>query len=198
MTLVKFCGIRRNEDIEAVNDLKPDYIGFVFYKKSKRYVTPKIAEKLKNMLAPGILSVGVFVDEEEENVAGLLNKGIIDIAQLHGNEDEKYIEKLRNMTTKKIIRAFKIRSEADLKAARNSTADYILLDSGAGTGNVFDWKLIKDIGRPFFLAGGLEPENVKEAIEKINPFALDVSSGIETEGFKDRGKMERFLRNAGR
>jgi phosphoribosylanthranilate isomerase len=190
---IKLCGLTRPEDIKCANSLKPDYIGFVFAKKSKRYVSPDTAFKLKELLLPKIKAVGVFVNEDIRNVAILLNSNIIDIAQLHGDEDETYIKKLRILTDKPIIKAFKIKTRDDLPGVKNSSADYILLDSGSGSGNVFDWDLIKSIDRPFFLAGGLNPENIEEAIRTVKPFAIDVSSGIETDGFKDEAKMSEFV-----
>ncbi len=193
---IKLCGLTRPEDIKCANSLKPDYIGFVFAKKSKRYVSPDTAFKLKELLLPKIKAVGVFVNEDIRNVAILLNSNIIDIAQLHGDEDETYIKKLRILTDKPIIKAFKIKTRDDLPGVKNSSADYILLDSGSGSGNVFDWDLIKSIDRPFFLAGGLNPENVEEAIRTVKPFAIDVSSGIETDGFKDEEKMSDFVSTA--
>ena len=192
MTKIKLCGLSRIEDIEAVNKLSPEYIGFVFAPKSKRYVTFEKAAKLKQQLKENILSVGVFVDESPEKIADLLNENIIDIAQLHGHETEGYIQTLRTITDKPIIKAFKVKSDTDLNVIENSTADYILLDSGAGTGSVFNWKLIQNIKRPFFLAGGLSIENINEAIHMLHPYAVDVSSGIETDGFKDPVKMEAF------
>ncbi len=193
---IKLCGLTRPEDIKCANRLNPDYIGFVFAKKSKRYVSPDNAFKLKELLLPKIKVVGVFVNEDIRNVAILLNSNIIDIAQLHGDEDETYIKKLRILTDKPIIKAFKIKTRDDLPGVKNSSADYILLDSGSGSGNVFDWDLIKSIDRPFFLAGGLNPENVEEAIRTVKPFAIDVSSGIETDGFKDETKMSDFVSTA--
>lgn len=196
MTKVKLCGLSRPCDIEAVNKLKPEYIGFVFAKKSKRYVSSEKALQLKQSLSSDIKAVGVFVNETVENVAALLQKGIIDMAQLHGTEDDEYIAQLRALTDKPIIKAFKIATEEDIKNAILSKADYILLDSGAGTGVVFDWQLIKDIERPYFLAGGLSIDNVAEAVDLLHPFAVDVSSGIETDGLKDEIKMAKFVANA--
>ena len=192
MTRIKLCGLSRPCDMEAASVLKPDYIGFVFARKSKRYVTPEQAAELKRLLAPDIAAVGVFVNEMPETVAALLNNDVIDIAQLHGTEDEDYIKRLRQLTGKPIIRAFRIMNAGDIQCAEKSGADYVLLDSGAGTGTVFDWKLIRDIKRPYFLAGGLSPDNVAEAVAKLHPFAVDVSSGIETEGVKDKSKMAAF------
>ena len=250
MVKVKFCGLRRPEDIEAVNELGIDYAGFVFAKKSKRYVDPGTALELKKKLSPGITTVGVFVDEAPEDVARLIKDGVIDIAQLHGSEDDAYIARLRGLiepfdenvnpdsdnkstnkddrckydgmisefnesermrgkeikayntlseeTQIKIIKAYKIDTDEDVRKANVSTADMILLDSGSGSGKEFDWSLLKEMKRPYFLAGGLDPTNAADAIEKLSPYALDVSSGIETDGFKDKEKMTRFMERIGR
>lgn len=196
-TKIKICGLRRMEDIEAVNRLMPDFVGFIFWEKSKRHVTPEQAETLKKRLDPEILAVGVFVDEQIKVVSDLLNRGIIDIAQLHGHEDEKYISDLRKCTEKPLIQAFQIRSEesADeiLKKAKNSTAEYVLIDSGMGSGKSFNWDLLKDFPREYFLAGGLDPENVGEAVARTSAFAVDVSSNVETDGEKDEKKMKAFV-----
>lgn len=194
MMKIKICGLSRECDIEAANALMPDYIGFVFYKKSKRYVSPEKAFALKNILNPVIKAVGVFVDEPIERIVKLLDNSIIDIVQLHGSEDEDYIKELRRFTDRPIIKAFCINSEDDVIKANKSIADYVLLDAGMGSGNVFDWKLINKISRPYFLAGGLSVQNAEKAIELLNPYALDVSSGMETDGFKDKNKMELFIK----
>ncbi len=194
MTRIKLCGLSRPCDIEAANALLPDYIGFVFAKKSRRYVVPEKAKALREKLNPAIKAVGVFVREEPEVVAGLLNDGIIDLAQLHGGEDEAYIARLRTLTDRPLIQAFRVEAPADLDRARASSADYILLDNGAGgTGSAFDWSLLRGFDRPYFLAGGLGPGNVAEAIAALQPFAVDVSSGIETDGCKDIEKMKAFV-----
>ena len=193
MTKIKLCGLRRAEDIEAANLLKPDYIGFVFYKKSKRYISYEEAKILKSMLS--IKAVGVFVDENPKVVANLLEKGIIDLAQLHGSEDETYIKALRKLTDKPLIKAFQIKTTEELKKAEASSADMILLDAGTGDGVSFDWDILKSFNRPYFLAGGMTPENVSPAIEKLHPYGVDVSSGIETDGFKDLKKMREFVYN---
>lgn len=192
MTKIKFCGLFQACDIEAANELNPEYVGFVFAEKSKRYITPEKAKELKHLLDPEIKAVGVFVNENPERAACLLNNDIIDIAQLHGSENEDYIRQLRNLTDKPIIKAFRIETVKDIADAESCTADHILLDSGAGTGTVFDWKLIQDIGRPYFLAGGLDTHNVENAVKLLHPFAVDVSSGIETDGVKDKIKMTEF------
>ena len=193
MSKIKLCGLSRKCDIEWANALKPEYIGFVFWSKSKRNVPPEKAKELKDLLSPDIKAVGVFVDEPIENVAELLNDNIIDIAQLHGGEDEEYIKKLRTFSGKPIIKAFLLKSESDAERAEKSTADYILVDSGTGTGKSFDWELLKNISRPYFLAGGLCCENISQAITALDPYAVDVSSGIETNGCKDKNKMAAFV-----
>lgn len=193
MTKIKLCGLSHPCDIEAANAIKPEYIGFVFAPNSKRYVTPEKAKKLKQMLVPNIKTVGVFVNEEIEVIAKLLHDGMIDIAQLHGNEGEDDIQRLRHLTDKPIIKAFRIQTARDIADAQSCTADYVLLDSGAGTGTVFNWNLIQSINRPYFLAGGLSPDNAKDAVTMLHPFAVDVSSGIETDGVKDKTKMAKFV-----
>ena len=183
MTKIKLCGLSRTEDIETVNELKPEYVGFVFAPESRRYVTPQTE----------IQAVGVFVNESPKKITELLHSGIIGIIQLHGDEDEDYIRRLKQHTDKPIIKAFRVETENDIADAERCSADYILLDSGAGTGTVFDWKLLMNIRRPYFLAGGLSPDNVGKAVTTLHPFAVDVSSGIETGGTKDKEKMTAFV-----
>ena len=191
MTKIKLCGLSRPQDILAANQLRPEYIGFVFAPKSSRYISSGQARELKALLSPQIRAVGVFVNEGIDRVEELLNSGVIDLAQLHGSEDADYIRKLRTRTGKPVIQAFRITSEEDVRRAEHSVADHILLDAGAGT--VFDWDLLRQTQRPYFLAGGLEPENVKGAVERLHPYAVDVSSGIETDGVKDPEKMAAFV-----
>ncbi|MBP5179773.1 MAG: phosphoribosylanthranilate isomerase [Clostridiales bacterium] len=192
MTKIKLCGLMRAEDIEAANEIRPDFVGFVFWGKSHRSVSRDKASELKKMLDPAVKAVGVFVDEDINVVKSLLAGGIIDIAQLHGSEDDGYIRELQESTGKAVIKAFKVRSKDEVKMAEQSPADYILLDSGAGTGVAFDWKLLEDAGRPYFLAGGLGVDNVAEAVRSLHPYAVDVSSGIETDKVKDVKKMAAF------
>ncbi|MCQ2508613.1 MAG: bifunctional indole-3-glycerol-phosphate synthase TrpC/phosphoribosylanthranilate isomerase TrpF [Dorea sp.] len=191
---VKFCGLKRPVDIEAANALKPDYIGFVFYKPSKRYVTPEQAKELKALLDPKITAVGVFIDEPMEFVADLLQQGIIDMAQLHGNEDEDYIKKLGQLAGKKIIKAFLVKGEAEITNAEQSSADMVLLDAGIGGGKTFDWSLKKKKKKPYILAGGLGLSNINLVMKEIGPYGVDVSSGIETDGVKDIEKMTAFMK----
>ena len=193
MTKIKLCGLSRIEDIQTANKLKPDYVGFVFAERSKRRVSPLKATELKSKLDPEVKAVGVFLDDNLDLVAAMLNLGIVDLVQLHGSEDEAYIEKVRSITNKPIIKAFIINSIDDVKAAESSTADYILLDGGKGSGKAFDWTLLKDIKRPYFLAGGLNPDNAADAVRKLKPYSVDVSTGIETDGLKDAEKMAAFV-----
>ena len=193
MTRIKMCGLRRAEDIAAVNELRPEYIGFVFFRGSKRYITPETAKGLRERLNPGIRAVGVFVDEEPETVARLLEDGVIDLAQLHGHEDEAFLKEMRKRTDKPLIQAFRVRSAEDVRRAQDSSAEGILLDAGAGDGKTFDWEWLQAAGRPYFLAGGLNPGNVSRAVRELKPWAVDVSSGIETDGFKDLDKMRSFV-----
>lgn len=192
MTKIKFCGLKREADIEAANALKPDFIGFVFAKDSRRYISPENAAVLKSRLSPEISAVGVFVNERPESIASLLDKGVIDLAQLHGDEDEAYISRLKELTGNPVIKAFRISSASEAVKASASSADMILLDSGTGSGRTFNWQLIKEIRRPYFLAGGLDSENAGNAIRLLHPWAVDVSSGIETGGLKDIEKMAAF------
>lgn len=194
MTKIKLCGLMRPCDIETANLLMPEYIGFVFAKNSKRYVSREQAAALKKMLHPDITAVGVFVDEDMKNIKALLDEGIIDAVQLHGREDEGYIRHLRSLTDKLIIKAFRVEDRNDIKRAQESPADYVLLDSDkGGTGTAFDWQLLPHIDRPYFLAGGLTADTVGEAVRRWQPYAVDVSSGIETDGHKDAEKMRAFV-----
>ena len=194
MTRIKLCGLSRPEDILAANALRPEYVGFVFAQKSRRRVALEQARALRASLRGDILAVGVFVREDVREVAALINGGIIDLAQLHGGEDFDYVRRLRTLTAGKLIQAFRVSGPADLRRAAQSPADYILLDNGAGgTGEAFDWSLLKGFKRPYFLAGGLDPGNAEAAVAALRPFAVDVSSGIETAGVKDRNKMKQFV-----
>ncbi len=194
MTKIKLCGLMRPCDIEAANALRPEYIGFVFAPDRRRYIPPEQAAELRKLLCPDIQAVGVFVREEPERVADLLNRGVIDLAQLHGGESADDIRRLRQLTDKELIQAFRVETEEDIRRAERSPADHILLDSGkGGTGRSFNWELLRETARPYFLAGGLTPENAGRAVRTLAPYGVDVSSGIETDGKKDKEKMRRFV-----
>lgn len=191
MTKIKMCGLSRLRDIEYANEVKPEFIGFVFAEKSRRYVAPEKASELRQKLDSRIIPVGVFVDADIDFIVKLVNRGAIDIVQLHGSEDESYIESLRKLVNVPIIQAFRIEKISDTEKAELSTADYVLLDSGGGSGKAFDHSLI-NIKRPYFLAGGLTPENVGEISRRLEPYAVDASSSLETDGYKDINKMRAF------
>lgn len=197
MTRIKICGLKRPEDIACVNQQMPDYIGFVFAERSKRAVTPAQAAALKAQLHENIKAVGVFVDTPVEFMASLVEAGILDVIQLHGHETNQTIAALRQKTDAPIIQAFRIASAADVRVAEQSAADFVLLDHGAGgTGEAFDWSLISGLSRPFFLAGGLTPENVAQAIAQVHPYGVDTSSGVEGNGGKDPEKIKKFIAQA--
>jgi len=184
---IKICGLFREEDIDFVNEAMPDYIGFVFA-KSRRQVTKETAKKLKNKLDKKILSVGVFVNEDIKRIAEICDENIIDFVQLHGDEDDKYISDLKKVCSKKIIKAIKVKTATDIIRWRNCQADYLMFDAGMGQGKTFDWNLLNNFIRPYFLAGGINENNIESAI-KLNPYCIDVSSGVETNKVKDRQKI---------
>ena len=194
MTKIKICGLRRQEDVTYVNECLPDYAGFVFA-KSRRQVTKEQVRELKKNLHPAITAVGVFVNEPAENVAELLNKEVIQIAQLHGDEDEVYIQELRTrMQRGKLMKAIRVTKRQDITQAEMLPVDYLLYDAFSGneyggTGKVFDWSLLSEVERPYFLAGGINIDNVEEAVRRWQPYAIDLSSAVETDGWKDREKI---------
>lgn len=195
MTKIKICGLKSIADINIVNKLLPEYVGFVFYPPSKRFLEHVQARILKDKLSSLIKCVGVFVNASMEEIIELVENKIIDVVQLHGDEDDAYIRELKlNLPENtEIIKAFLIKNESDIKKANNSIADYILLDNGLGTGEVFDWSLVSKINRKFFLAGGLSVDNVSKAIELVKPYCVDVSSKVETDGIKDEKKIQSFV-----
>lgn len=195
MVKIKICGIRRLEDIDIVNKYKPDYIGFVFA-NSKRQVSHECARELKSKLNTDIISVGVFVNAAQDDILKLFNEDIIEVAQLHGEESEDYVNVLKEKTNNEliIINAIEMSENKDILKYDNSKADYLLLDSGKGSGKTFDWRLIRsDLKKEFFLAGGINSTNIEEAINQFNPYAIDLSSSLETDGFKDENKIKEIM-----
>ena len=198
---VKICGLRRPEDADIVNEVRPDYAGFIFAPDRKRYIPPEKAEKIRKRLDPSIRSVGVFVNAKQEEILRTLETVHLDAVQLHGQETEEYIGSLRQAMEEAsaaqaplIIKAFRICTEHDVRMAEASSADLILLDNGAGgTGESFDWNLLRDIKRDFLLAGGISAGNAEEAVRKAAPWGLDVSSSLETDGCKDPEKIRKFM-----
>lgn len=191
---IKLCGLFRDEDVTLANRAKPDYVGWVFA-PSRRQVSVEWARRARSRLDARIPAVGVFVDEAAERVIALLKEGVIDIAQLHGSESEDYIARLQGEAGKPVIKAVRVAGPKDVALHLGSRADYLLLDAGAGQGRAFDWRWIGAPGRPFFLAGGISLENIDRA-RALAPFAVDVSSGVETDGVKDEQKILELVRRA--
>lgn len=191
---LKFCGLTREADIRAANETRPDYIGFVFA-ESRRRVTDEQAARLRVQLAPGIQAVGVFVNDDPTHIAELANHGVIDLIQLHGGESAAYIRRLRTMTATPVIYAVRVGTHEDIERVKPYSVEYFLLDTCTkdaygGSGKTFDWSLIGAVGKPYFLAGGLNESNIPRAM-RTGAYALDLSSGIETDGVKDAAKMRR-------
>ena len=189
---IKLCGMFRDCDIDYVNEAQPDYIGFiVMFPKSHRNIDLETALRLKKRLSTNIKSVAVSVDAPIEIFAEFAKRGVADLLQLHGSENAEYIAELRKLTDVPLIKAVKVASPEDIIRAQELDVDYLLLDSGTGSGKVFDHSLIdkERITKPFFLAGGLTPENVREAALRVKPYGVDMSSGIETDKVKDREKI---------
>ncbi|MFH0763806.1 MAG: phosphoribosylanthranilate isomerase [Candidatus Omnitrophota bacterium] len=204
MTRIKICGITNKIDAVGAADLGADMLGFVFYKNSKRYVSPAMAEDIINELGPGIGKVGVFVDETMEFVMNAAEDAGLNMLQFHGDETPEYCAYFRGRF--KVIKAFRLKERDDLKAINNYNTDYYLLDtykrdSIGGTGEAFDWKILKDfeILRPVILSGGLTPANISAAIKEVAPYAVDVSTGVESSpGKKDMTLLKKFVENVRR
>lgn len=200
MTKVKICGLKTISDINAVNLISPNYIGFVFA-ESKRQINKQTAKLLKSYLSPNIKPVGVFVNEPIKYVIEFCNENIIDIVQLHGDETENYINQLKQYINNPIIKAIRVKEDCNLmldQIIQSKLCDYYLFDSYhpkqyGGVGKTFKWSLIENIEKPFFLAGGINITNVKTAIQSVNPYCIDVSSSVETNGIKDFYKMKQLV-----
>lgn len=191
-TKIKFCGLRREEDVKYAASLGAGFMGFILSDRFKRFISPENVGRLKEF-ASSAKTVGVFVDEPMDYVVSAAKTAKLDMIQLHGSEDEEYIAGIKRKTGLPVIKMIKPVSLNDIMAAQHSIADLILLDSGAGgTGKAFDWSLAESLERDYILAGGLNPGNVGEAVKRLKPFAVDVSSGVETEGIKDLEKMRAF------
>ncbi len=197
MTKIKICGLSRLEDIQAVNEYLPDYVGFVFA-SSKRQVSVAKAQDLKNHLSEKIAAVGVFVNEELCRIKEIYDRGIIDLVQLHGDESAEYMDNLKKLIDAPLIKAIRIEGRQSLAAVEDCAADFILVDSSygsayGGSGHTFDWSLLPSpLGKRFFLAGGINLDNVNQAVA-LSAYCLDVSSGVETNGFKDPAKISNII-----
>lgn len=194
MTKIKICGLSKMCHIDYVNEARPEYIGFVFA-KSKRQVNLETARALRQALNKEIKAVGVFVNEPLENIINIVRNQIIEVVQLHGNEDETFIKNLKSTIHVPVIKAVKVEKSFDVEKVQECSADFLLFDSGAGgTGQCFDWDLIKKVNKPFFLAGGINVTNVNRGINNLNPYGVDVSSGVEVDEEKNREKILQFVR----
>ena len=191
MKKIKICGLKRREDIEYVNKYQPDYIGFVFAGKKRKLTYDQVVD-LKKYLTSSIQVVGVFVNEDISFVEKLVKEHVIDLVQLHGQEDQKYIQALKEKVDVSIIKAIQIKNEDSFN--EHYDVDYYLYDHGTGgTGESFDWSMLKEVDKPVFLAGGINLLNIDDDLKK-NVYALDVSSGVETDGFKDEKKIKKIVR----
>ncbi len=197
MTKIKICGLTRVQDIEAVNRWRPDYIGFVFA-KSKRQITSCQANMLKDKLSPDIKAAGVFVNASVQMIVSLFNAGVIEIVQLHGDEDEDYIKELKEALKCPVIKAVSVRSKEQILSAEHLDCDFLLLDTyhkgkRGGSGIAFDHALIPALTKPYFLAGGLNNCSIGRAILDNHPYGVDISSGVETDGVKDERKIKEII-----
>ena len=196
VTKIKLCGMMKPQDVCTAMELNVDYVGFILTEGFKRTITHETFCELESYIhgsdSSNVKKVGVFVNEPIDNIIERY-ADMLDVIQLHGKEDDKYITSLRQCTDKPIIKAFKITSAEDVQKANESIADYVLLDSGTGTGKTFDHTLVTGIDRPYFLAGGLTADNVADAIKSLHPYAVDASSCLETDGNKDKKKITEFV-----
>jgi phosphoribosylanthranilate isomerase len=199
MAKVKICGLTRMEDVEAVNRHRPDYAGFVFA-PGRRQLSPENARQLVERLDPSILSVGVFVNEGIETAAVIAGHCRLGAVQLHGSEDDAYIFRLNALLPPGtlVIKAVRVKYVDSIKQAEKTHCGLLLLDAytqgqAGGAGETFDWGLLEGFRRPYLLAGGLNAGNVEEAIRLLDPYGVDVSSGVETDGRKDSEKIAEFI-----
>lgn len=193
---IKFCGIRRLEDVAFCNELQPEYLGMILSSGFRRTISPETAEQLVKAKSRSIAAVGVFVNETPEHIAQVLKQVPLDVIQLHGSETAEIVSGVRWRTGLPVWKAVQVQTAADIQAARQLGADQLILEGKAGgMGITADWELIAGAkpAQPFLLAGGLTPENVTEAAARIQPDGVDVSSGIETDGVKDYAKMKRIV-----
>lgn len=188
MAKIKICGLRTQKDISIVNKLKPDYIGFILSRGFRRSIDIGTADTLKKRLSKGIKAVGVYVDDPLYEIELALSHNAIDIVQLHGSETPEFCSKI-NAPVIKMLKP----TDFDKISRYEPYVDYFLFDSGTGTGKTFDWSKIPKTQKPFFLAGGLNKENIPLAIKTLNPYAVDLSSCVETDGCKDYIKIKEVM-----
>lgn len=186
MAKIKICGLKRKEDIYYVNELKPDYIGFILTDGFRRSISMPQARELKALLDEDIQAVGVFVDDDIDKINSALDEGIIDIVQLHGTESPEYCKKIKSP----VIKYF---APSDFNKIAEYETEFYLFDAGTGSGRTFDWNKIPQTKTPFFLAGGINKDNINRAMEQVNPYCIDLSSAVETNGVKDYNKINEIM-----
>lgn len=198
MVKIKICGLQRDKDIQIVNRYLPDYIGFVFA-KSRRQVGEEQAGRLRRNLDKRIIPIGVFVNAEPEKIVNLVKKGVVEAVQLHGDEGEAYIREIRDLLPDiPVIKAVRVQSEKQILETEKLECQYLLLDTFTkdvygGSGKQFDKELIPNLRKPYFLAGGLSAQNIRENLRLCSPYAVDISSAVETDGAKDEEKVREFI-----
>lgn len=190
-TKIKICGLKRIEDVISVNVAEPDYCGFIFnVSGSRRSIGAEQLNILVDMLNPEIVPIGVFVNEKTDVILRIVRESGIRMVQLHGQENGEIIHTIQSKVQVPVIKAVSVRSKGDVRSAVLSPADYLLFECGeGGTGQTFDWNLLEDIPRPYFMAGGIGTHNMEEVLRRFSPFALDVNSSVETDGQKDGKKI---------
>lgn len=190
-TKIKICGLKRIEDVISVNVAEPDYCGFIFnVSGSRRSIGAEQLNILVDMLNPEIVPIGVFVNEKTDVILRIVRESGIRMVQLHGQENGEIIHTIQSKAQVPVIKAVSVRSKEDVRSAVLSPADYLLFDCGeGGTGQTFDWNLLEDIPRSYFMAGGIGTHNMEEVLRRFSPFALDVNSSVETDGQKDGKKI---------
>ena len=190
-TKIKICGLKRIEDVISVNVAEPDYCGFIFnVSGSRRSIGAEQLNILVDMLNPEIVPIGVFVNEKTDVILRIVRESGIRMVQFHGQENGEIIHTIQSKAQVPVIKAVSVRSKEDVRSAVLSPADYLLFDCGeGGTGQTFDWNLLEDIPRPYFMAGGIGTHNMEEVLRRFSPFALDVNSSVETDGQKDGKKI---------
>ena len=190
--IVKICGLMSMVDAIYANMAGPDWAGLVFHQGSRRCVSKETAASVRDMLGSGIRTVAVTVDRDVGFIRDLVSEGIVDMVQVHANADESYFRRVADLGVP-TIRAYVVRSAEDVEKASSCEADYTMLDAGLGSGRTFDWSLLQDADFPYILSGGLDPHNVLDAVRRLDPAGVDVSSGVETDGAKDPTKMTAFV-----
>lgn len=205
-TKIKICGITESRGLEAAVTHGADFVGFVFHGSSSRCVTPAQVQRLTTQIPESVLKVGLFVDPDEAALDAVLSQVTLNLIQLHGNESPERVSAVKSHTSLPVIKALRIASKIDLNQASlfDDSADWMMFDAKSkiegqfgGTGHTFDWSILEGqkVSKPWMLAGGLTPGNVVEAVTRLRPTAVDVSSGVEREpGIKDPDKIAAFIK----